>query len=239
MTSSPFEPPLTEAAAAALDEYLDDIREEVLRRARDNASESTSGYAPEVTVRDVIAAAERTSSGVSGTTRRGIRERMLSVYGLVFAAAAIVGVLLWLGPELGSRSPQESVGLLTAVTGAFGYLASRAALEAARRLDARGLRGPSEAESRHGLTGRFLSQYNDLELTVRGFNARTLGETAAGRNPTSTVLHSGVLDKRTAEELRGVVEVRNRLVHGKAVSNEEIQDALTDMQRLQGRIENR
>jgi hypothetical protein len=223
--------PLTEAASAAIDEWLSQVRLDLLRRARQVASEAHGERPPEITVRDILGAVE--SPAPRGAAIRSERFRLLHLISVLFAIMTISGALLWIGPNVSDLEPAQVVGLASTVTGLVGLLLSRLFLEQIdQSYGGQFSEGPALEFSRD-ISSDFMGQFWTLELALRSLNAQTVGETAAaGTTPTVLALKSGALTDEDAERLRRVIDVRNRLVHGRPVSETELKHGLVEMERL-------
>ncbi|MFC7487243.1 hypothetical protein ACOCJ7_00100 [Knoellia sp. CPCC 206453] len=231
--------PLTAAAAQAMEELVADVRSDLLRRARQSAEESQGGLAREITVRDVMSAAEMPEYAwqhLQGGDRLGL---LLRIYSVVFGVAALIGIALWFAPNLENLQTQQLVGVATAITGLLGAALSWFYGDLIRRRRSSSRGGGSGGEARD-IQSHFLASYVALELSLRDFNARHLGETAAAAtNPVLVARRSDVLGDEDRETLRSIVDLRNRMVHGKLVTTPELTRGILEANRLRASVSKR
>lgn len=229
--------PLTTAAAQAVDEFVADLRSDLLRRARQSAEESQGGLAREITVRDVMAAADFPEYRQAQMLRGDRLGLLLRAYSAVFAVAALTGLALWFGPDLRSLETQQLVGVATAITGLLGAAMSWLYGDLLRRRRSATYRGSGLRDEDRDIQSHFLAAYVALELSLRDFNARHLGETAAaGTNPVLVARRSELLSDEDRETLRSLVDLRNRMVRGKTVAEPELRRGVSEANRLRASV---
>lgn len=207
---------LTPAAREALDEMVTDYRTRVLLRAHAHAARLT-GEVREVAVRDLMAAGSEINLGAAArTTRIGQLSRFYTYAGLF---AAILGLGIYaVGFVAGHFEITSQIlgmtffvgGMVMAATG--GLVARQIVVRRVRHEMAIAQGLPDQFEA----LGRFLSRWQEVEVVLRSIVAERLGESAAGE-PLSALLrtlrHHEWIDAAMADELRGLLHLRNGLLH--------------------------
>ncbi|MBB5854475.1 uncharacterized protein YutE (UPF0331/DUF86 family) [Amycolatopsis umgeniensis] len=203
---------LTPAARETLDELIEDIRRQIILTA------DRTAYSSEISVRDVVEAAQRSdvarpsASGPGSHRRRRLIFLVAIIYATIGAATAFYGVLsknfLDLPGNTSSLITISGASLMTASTllVAISYLQ----LRKARREES--IRGRTE----YGIN-EFLSEFVQVESKLRLSTANLLGESTSER-PINQIARdlakAGFLTEADVAELQDLSAIRNKIVHG-------------------------
>jgi hypothetical protein len=236
-THSELDTKLTPAAKQALDELVDDYRNQLLLGAADSASRL--GDLQEIAVHDIMASLNRQQSRLFGRTR-SLADRLLRVYLLGGVLLGVTGLGAFVVKEiLARRAFEEQLTLIMALAG-FCVSAMAYLMLYVRKSRGSGylLRRP-ESEFGPGDYGSYLGLWRDIELALRRAVAVRLGESSAN-TPISGLLDrlEGVLSIDEQVRLRQLLQVRNSIAHGQrgAVTEGGIALAARDAERLLGRL---
>jgi hypothetical protein len=229
---------LTPAAQEALNELVEDYRNQVLLTAAETASRLT-GEVREISVSDLLSAMPKKNTSQARRPSQFI-DRVVNIYQTIGLLVALCGFGWFVGRDfLVGLDPQRQLPLLLGFSGllisGFSYVFLR--LRQGRALS------PSRSESiafddtsSPAHMGLLIAQWQQIELFIRSIVGSTFGESAASA-PFSTLLsrlkNEGTITEEDVVALRRLLEVRNNLVHaGRAVSDLEMRNALVDAQRL-------
>jgi hypothetical protein len=229
---------LTPAALEALNELVEDYRNQVLLLAAENASRLT-GEVREISVSDLLSAMP--SSDISPRSRRPqVIDRILNLYQLLGLLVGLGGFGWFVGRDfIIGLEPQRQLPLLLAAAGvgmsvlAFSFQRLRQARNSLQ------LRPESLSPSDTSVPaqmGWFIAQWQQIELFIRSIAGSQLGESMASA-PFSTLITRLRNDKTLSEDdvvaLRRLLELRNSVLHGgRNVGDEELHSALRDADRL-------
>lgn len=212
-----------------MDELVSDYRRAVARSALEEASRLRGGYPNEVTVRDVLTAADQLRSRPRDErARKSSVERLLATYVVVGVAVAAIGLVIALLPDPKDLSTLESAGLAATVAGVVVATGSWLLSQVQRARQAR-----YDYSDRAASVGAFLAAYGGLELRLRSMVSVLLGESEAeAGNPARRALSEQLLPEAELKRLNAVMQVRNGLVHGDLPSVDERSRAMQDIDRL-------
>jgi len=225
---------LTPAARQAVEEVVQEYRNQLLRLAADRSASYIGDYS-EVSVRDILGAMEQLERG-SGqrATFASHLLRMYSIVGITVAAGAMSFIAL-------QRYPLESIsGTVALGVGIFGLLLALSSYVMrpwiARRGVATRRRYPIAGFEGIPLDVRFVSRWRDIELALRDLVSMRFGESAAdqtGLRMAKLLLKAGELTGDQLATLANLLEQRNRIVHeGERVEARTLLGALAEAEAI-------
>lgn len=210
---------LTKSAELALDEYLAELRRELILQAAARAGAYNADDV--VGVRDVMIAASDLGLGekISGPRRTNRIPKLLRIYVGMGAIIAFLGLIWAAAPWLKSLDSQTSLGLVFSLSGTLiGVVAAIASLWLARRSDLP-ISQPAGAAPLY-IEGEFLRTYANLELAFRAAVATRGGESTS-RTPLrqlfDTARNLRLITDGEFNELQELTRARNTVAHGKPV----------------------
>jgi hypothetical protein len=238
---------LTPAARLALEEYLFDLREEILWRALRSARAYSEGS--EIGVRDVTEAANELLNRRSATSGPVSRvTTILRVYALVGVLFAVAGIIVAILPSLRSLDTQTRLGLLAAGSGLtislFAILLNRQRWtnRAHRlRLGSNEVQGEGNAVNETIATEMvdFLQGYASIELALRNALSVTAGESQSNM-PLGKLIYSarefGLLSESQERAFRRLTDVRNKIAHGRDFLTDDLVAAMRDLEILRSSL---
>jgi Zn-dependent protease with chaperone function len=217
MPDTALEPKFTPAARQALDELVQEYKNQIILAAA-RAAASPSGEITEISVRDILSAVDATQLRRPTSPMRRRTEYLLRLYAI---AGVITGVLslCFLFYENFSYYLDPLARLMVLVA-AFGFGIAIVSYVMLRFQVARALY-PSEAWNATDqrfvdLNMLFLRKWQEIELAARNLVATELGESSA-RAPLSILINrlqaSQVLSPQEVARLTNLTDLRNRIVH--------------------------
>ncbi len=214
LVNANLENKLTSAARRALDELVEDYRNQVLLGAIQAAS-SVTGEVQEISIRDILSGMTRSRIKTNIYLNREERLAQIGLFaGIVYAILGF-GFVIFQGNLLVSPSQLigYSVGFAGIILSMFSYFYPK-------------LRRPRYStqaeESQYGLPVTnlsllFIQQWQRIELTARNIIALRSGESSANK-PISLLVEelrqNGDLNSDEEKTLRELLDFRNRIIHG-------------------------
>lgn len=210
---------LTPAAKQALDEFVEDYRQQIILRARDSAS-SLSGSPVEISLHDVVIGIKQVQSG--RILARNSLDAVLRIYVVFGALMTISGAIAYFFQGVfSSLTTEQKLAALVAFSGLTLSTISLLLLNVRRRRVIESMSRGLNEKDQVGLLGEFVSQWAKLELSLRDRIARQLGESKANQ-PISSVMYElaqrNVLSEVEIARLREILNMRNEIVHRGEVS---------------------
>lgn len=230
---------LTPAAQSALDEIVNEYRDEILLAAAVRAAQPT-GELRDISVRDIVSAA-RSRLRSKRTRQRATLERLLAVYAVTGALAATVGLGIFSVDQfLRDSDPAVRIPLFVGLIGAILAVGSTS-LMYLRKFGVVSFPNRLADASGGELIGQYLATWRDVEVALRNMAASSLGETVA-KEPISFSVERlqkhDELSSRDAEVIQQLLKERNRVVHSPDYFQEEaVLNSLRRAQNVLGRIQ--
>lgn len=229
---------LTPAARQALDELVDDYRNQVLLGARNSAARF--GDLREISVHDIMAGVGKTQSRLIVDASSKI-ERLLTLYmwsGLGVGAIGLTGYVL--REVIFQKKIEEQIPFLIAVVGFLLGILSYFLLRIRRMQYSKSLLTQRSEERVPDAVAVFVSIWRDLELALRAAASTKLGESVADA-PVSQLVRrlavGGLLSEEESQELTTLVLLRNQVVHGSVeVNTDKIDFAMRNAARILSRL---
>lgn len=217
MKNQDIENKLTPAARRALDDFVDEYRQQILLEAEKSAT-SPTGDIQEISVKDVLSGAERRRDAKQN--RQLLIQRVLRLYSVIGIIMIFFSVFYYLykfTPFL--QDSVSTVIFAIGFTGAilalsptlFGFLFPRLS-------DSTGANNlkQSTSDNASAASVEFIIRWRDIELEARNLMAAKLGESNA-TEPISRVFvrleKEDILDKVDLEKLRNLLDIRNKIAH--------------------------
>ncbi|AYC39645.1 hypothetical protein [Streptomyces griseorubiginosus] len=226
------------AAAAAIDGAVDEYRLEVRYRAQELASFG-GAIRREVGVTEVFKAISDTAQSIADPTGRNRRlSRLVAVTITVSLIYGFFGALLLV------TNIDSSVGTLRYLGYFFmGALLPTAPLSAAflMRRSRASLLGPRSSRLSDEEIDPFdtLRVWTDIENVIRERVSSEFGESVAGRSPMKLIsifADASSLSAHEVDELRNMLQVRNKVAHGQQVDQREVASVMRNARRLLSRL---
>jgi predicted RNA-binding protein len=237
-----LEKKLTPAAREALDELVEDFRNQTLLSAAKSAARA-GVEVTEISVRDILDSLNKLQLRRTQRlpTQLASFLRFYVFLGIIFT---LLGFGFFLYRSISIGDIRENKSLIGAV--AFGLLVSASSFILRRwgsewLVHLVALPSPSETRSRTSdLVGEYLLTWPKIELAARDLVASRLGESSANK-PLSLLLSElqdlGILKREEKTKLRDLLGIRNRIVHaGKEVDLAEIEVSLNDAEKILSKL---
>lgn len=243
MNTQEIETQLTPAAKVALNELVEDYRQQLLLNAARTAARAT-GSVEEISVRDIVASAERYST----ETKFGVpirRRKYLYITAIVGLMYMIAGIAYWFYTST-QISHSQLVGLTVAVVGAVlslvSYLLARTTKE--RFTDyffsLRSAVEPLDFDTQNAEL-QLIKRWTTLELLSRDLLASLLGESRANISLSQVMnflAEKNIWDKQDYYDAIKLLEMRNSILHkGSSYERSEVAKAMAVLERLIRKIE--
>ncbi len=227
---------LTPAAHSALQELVSDYRAQILMEAH-RAAAGLTVESREISVRDLLEAVLRAQSRPRGADSRNLLDRLLFAY-FISGMIATIGAVLFLAIQSlqdFSRIDSLEMPVLVALTGIVISFTSYAMLRLFRRTREQRMVLRIGRATSDDLASQFLDRWLEIELGTRTWAAAALGESTAQAGVSVLLRSLHDIDQLNVDDLavfRKLLDLRNRIVHGHRVPNDDIREALKDTDHL-------